>query len=70
MNFKRSNECPTPRGMYPKGQELKTSGRSGGVERIAFSVKETAVWLTGEVKIKAKGKNRKRLCVVQRKNEN
>ncbi len=36
----------------------------------AFSNTEKSIWVIGEAKIKAERNNRKRLSVVQRKNDN
>jgi len=36
----------------------------------SFSIKENQIWVIREVRIKAKGNIRKRLSVLQRKNDN
>jgi len=44
---------------------------SGQVKKYkSFSSKEKQIWAIREKKIKAKENNRKRPCLVQRKNEN
>ena len=45
-------------------------GFAATVRRKSFSSKEKQIWVRREKKIKAKGKNRKRPSVIQRKNEN
>jgi hypothetical protein len=40
------------------------------VRRKSFSNKEKQIWVIREKKIRAKGNNRKRPCLIQRKNEN
>ena len=39
-------------------------------EEHSFSNREEQIWVTGEVKIKAKGNNRKSPCLAPRKNDN
>ena len=45
-------------------------GLSNKVRRKSFSNKEKQIWLIREKRIKAKGNNRKKPSVIQRKNEN
>ncbi len=69
--LQKDNECHTPKDVDRKGQEPKTSSRSDGAsEEPSFSITEKPIWLTREKKIKAKGNNRKRPSLPQKKNEN
>ena len=51
-----------PRSTLPKQEKGKAEN--------AFSFTEKSIWVIGEAKIKAERNNRKRLSVVQRKNDN
>ena len=57
------------------GQVTDTQAWCGGwnsreVQEQSFSITEKQIWVIREAKIKAKGKNRKRPSLVQRRNEN
>jgi CspA family cold shock protein len=52
----------------PRAENVKPVWRSW--EEHSFSITEKQIWVIREVKIKAKGNNRRRPSLAQRKNEN